>query len=322
VSTPTSLELPEGTRRTTVETARGAFAALVALPAAGVGELGTALLVPGYTGSKEDFIPVLGQLAAAGRQVFAVDMRGQYQTPGPDDPDAYHPRQLGADIAALAEVTGTTHLLGHSFGGLVAREAVIGGYRPGSLTLMSSGPAALPGPRAGELRLMLKLLAAAAPHDRTGKVAEIWHGVLEPRALAGGVPAPIVAFLRERMLSSNPAGLAAMAGHLLSAADRTEELAARGIPAFVLYGEDDDAWPAAVQEDMAARLGARRTCIPGAAHNPNVEAPATTAHALTEFWNAAEARGAAALRAGYSSARPSHGRRGTAAAWPSGQCRR
>jgi hypothetical protein len=43
---------------------------------------------------------------------------------------------------------------------------------------------------------------------------------------------------------------------------------------------------------MATSLAAQRTCIPGAAHNPNVEAPATTAHALTTFWNAAEARGA------------------------------
>jgi pimeloyl-ACP methyl ester carboxylesterase len=56
----------------------------------------------------------------------------------------------------------------------------------------------------------------------------------------------------------------------------------------VLYGEQDDAWTTGEQRDMAARLGAGRTCIPGAAHSPNVEAPATTAHALTAFWNAAE----------------------------------
>ncbi|HEY6493357.1 MAG TPA: alpha/beta hydrolase, partial [Trebonia sp.] len=72
MSTPTSLELPEGTRRNTVETARGQFRVLDAMPAAGPCELGTALLVPGYTGSKEDFIAVLGQLAAAGRRVVAI----------------------------------------------------------------------------------------------------------------------------------------------------------------------------------------------------------------------------------------------------------
>src|SRR6185437_6897474 len=105
MSTPTSLELPEGTRRTIVKTERGEFAALDAMPAAGPCELGTALLVPGYTGSKEDFIAILGPLAAAGRRVVAVDMRGQYQTTGPDDPDAYDPRELGADIAAVVEAT-------------------------------------------------------------------------------------------------------------------------------------------------------------------------------------------------------------------------
>ena len=151
MSTPTSLELPEGTRRGTVETARGSFAALDAMPAAGPCELGTALLVPGYTGSKEDFIAILGQLAAAGRRVVAIDLRGQYQTAGPDDPAGYDVAELGADVTAVAEATEASHLLGHSFGGLVARAAVIDGYAPASLTLLSSGPAALPGSRAEEL---------------------------------------------------------------------------------------------------------------------------------------------------------------------------
>src|ERR1700753_3398710 len=114
MSTPTSLELPDGTRRATVATARGEFAVLDALPAAGPCELGTALLVPGYTGSKEDFTALLGALSAAGRRVVALDLRGQYQTPGPDDPDAYDPAALGADVAALLDATGAVHLLGHS----------------------------------------------------------------------------------------------------------------------------------------------------------------------------------------------------------------
>ena len=288
MSTPTSLELPEGTRRGTVETARGSFAALDAMPAAGPCELGTALLVPGYTGSKEDFIAILGQLAAAGRRVIAIDLRGQYQTAGPDDPAGYDLAELGADVTAVADATGASHLLGHSFGGLVARTAVLDGYRPSSLTLLSSGPAALPGARAEELHHLLNYLDGTPTADLKGKVAEMWYGSMKRQAVKAGVGAPVVAFLEERMLANNPTGLVTMAAQLLRAEDRTDDLAARSIPTFVLYGEDDNAWPTTEQRDMAARLNAERTCIPAAAHNPNVEAPATTAHALTTFWNAAE----------------------------------
>ena len=58
---------------------------------------------------------------------------------------------------------------------------------------------------------------------------------------------------------------------------------------LVLYGENDDAWPPEVQDQMAKRLGAERVCIPAAAHSPAVEAPETTASTLTAFWNSAEA---------------------------------
>ena len=84
-----------------------------------------------------------------------------------------------------------------------------------------------------------------------------------------------------------------LARYLLSCPDRTTELAdivRAGLPTLVVYGENDDAWPPAEQDLMARRLGAERTCIPGAAHSPAIEAPVTTASTLTEFWNAAERR--------------------------------
>jgi pimeloyl-ACP methyl ester carboxylesterase len=296
VSTPTSLDLPAGVRRTTVSCERGTFAVLEAYPEAGACELGTAVLVPGYTGSKEDFLPVLAALADGGRRVIAIDLRGQYQTPGPDDPAAYALAALGADVAALARATQATHLLGHSFGGLVAREAVLAdggdlasGGQLASITLMSSGPGPLAGARARELHSFLAAVGDASdPARLRAKVSEIWHGSRKPQAIADGVAAPIVEFLQARMLASNPTGLVVMARQLLGTGDRTADLARRGVPVFVLYGEDDNAWATDIQEDMAQRLRARRACIPGAAHSPAVEAPATTAHALTGFWDAAE----------------------------------
>jgi pimeloyl-ACP methyl ester carboxylesterase len=291
VSTPTSLALPDGVQRTGIQTSRGLFAALEALPAPGVCERETALLIPGYTGSKEDFLALLDQLASARRRVIAIDMRGQYQTAG--IPDGYAADALGADIAAIARETGSRHLLGHSFGGLVAREAMLAAGAQGlagdgieSFTLMSSGPSALTGARADDLKTLLATLGA----DGNLPVAEIWQTYLEPQAVAAGVPPAIVVFLRERMLSNDPIALVAMAKQLLTAPDRTDELARlRDIPMLVIYGENDNSWSPETQEDMARRLGARRVCIPGAVHSPNVEAPATTASALTSFWNEAEA---------------------------------
>jgi pimeloyl-ACP methyl ester carboxylesterase len=297
VSTPTSLELPGGVRRTTIRTSRGAFAALEAVPASGVCERDAALLVPGYTGSKEDFLPILDLLADGSRQVIAIDMRGQFETPGAGEPGAggYGAAALGADIAAIIQTTGAMHLAGHSYGGLVVREAVLTGCEAESVTLMSSGPGALNGPRAKEVRTMLATLGVtddSIPDRDTlaAGIARIWQEHLKPQAIAAAVPAPIVAFLGKRMLSNDPAGLVLMARGMLTAPDRTAELAALGqTPILVIYGENDNAWSPAAQEKMARRLNARRVCIPGAVHSPSVEAPATTAGALTQFWDAAEA---------------------------------
>jgi pimeloyl-ACP methyl ester carboxylesterase len=296
VSTPTSLDLPDEVRRTTIRTSRGSFAALEAVPASGVCEKDAALLVPGYTGSKEDFLAILAQLADGGRRVVAIDMRGQFETPGAGVPDGYSPAALGADVTALLHATGARHLLGHSYGGLIAREAVLApdDVHLASVTLMSTGPAALTGPRAEDLRSMLEYLGVqdgTLPDQAAlqAGIAEIWQSYLEPQSVAAGVPGPILAFLAKRMLSNDPNGLILMARHLLAAPDRTADLARREIPVLVIYGENDNSWSPDEQEAMAARLGARRVCIPGAVHSPAVEAPATTAGTLTRFWNAAEA---------------------------------
>jgi pimeloyl-ACP methyl ester carboxylesterase len=300
VSTPTSLDLPDGVRRTTIQTSRGAFAALEAAPASGVCERDAALLVPGYTGSKEDFITVLDLLADDSRQVVAIDMRGQYETAGPDDTGGYAAAALGADILAIMQATGARHLVGHSYGGLLGREAVLAasGTGFGSFTLMSSGPGALTGPRAAELRAMLAALGAGDGQADGGRpdraalqagIAELWQAHLEPQTAAAGVPGHIVAFLGRRMRGNDPEGLVMMAAHMLAAPDRTAELAGLDLPVLVIYGEDDNAWSPDTQENMARRLGAQRLCIPAAVHSPAVEAPATTASALTQFWDAAEA---------------------------------
>jgi pimeloyl-ACP methyl ester carboxylesterase len=303
VGTLRSLQLPERVRAGWLTTARGRFAMLEAQPARGVAHRSPALLIHGFTGSKENFLPVLEPLAAAGRAVVAVDLRGHYQSPHAPDRAGYSPAALAADVLAMAAVVaadgGAVHLVGHSLGGLIAREAAL--RRPDcllSLTLLGSGPASIAGERAAAVHdLLVRLDPTGAGPDDVARLSELvrraWYEEQEPQARADGVDEHIIAFLRERALRSSPVSLIVLARYLLDCPDRTAELAdvvERGLPAAVVYGENDDAWPPAEQDRMARELGAERTCIPGAAHSPAIEAPVTTAAALTQFWNAAEGR--------------------------------
>ncbi len=91
--------------------------------------------------------------------------------------------------------------------------------------------------------------------------------------------------LRLRWLGTRPAQLVATGRQLCTEPDRVAELAAVSLPFHVLSGERDDTWPVPLLDDMARRLGARRTVVPGAEHSPNTDQPLPTATALADFWD-------------------------------------
>jgi pimeloyl-ACP methyl ester carboxylesterase len=286
VSTPPFLDLPAGVTVRSVDTTRGSFRAIEA------GDPGrpTALLVPGFTGSKEDFVAVLGPLALAGYHVVAIDQRGQYETPGPASPDGWTLEGFAADVIALAEVLSArpVHLLGHSFGGLVARAAVLADPdRFCSLVLLCSGPAALPAEQSGllaQLAAGVEQLGLAAVWDvkRAMDLESGWHPPEDTR---------VDAFLKHRFLANDPGCLAAMARILASTPDRTDELAKVAPPTLVAFGVNDDAWSPQIQAETASRLGAESVSFPEAAHSPAAESPGHTAKVLAGFWGRVEEAG-------------------------------
>ena len=104
----------------------GTLAAWESVPPHGVELRGTVLLVPGFTGSKEDFAAVLPMLSEAGFRCVAYDQRGQWQSDGPDDVAGYTMSDFADDlILVVDQISADTpiHLVGHSFGGAVARAA-------------------------------------------------------------------------------------------------------------------------------------------------------------------------------------------------------
>ncbi|WP_339152195.1 alpha/beta fold hydrolase [Streptomyces sp. F41] len=276
---PTFTPPPCATARV-LRTERGDFAVLDAVPDAPA--RATALLLPGYTGSKEDFIALLEPLCAAGYRVVAVDGRGQYESEGTDRQEDYAQAELARDVlaqaAALSEGGGTLHLLGHSLGGQISRAAVLLDAAPfRSLTLMSSGPAAVVPAQQEKVKMLGDALAVLT-------MDEVWEAMraLDPPQDADTGDGED---MRRRWLRHNPAQLIATGAQLAAEPDRVDELAALGLPVHVLSGERDDVWPVEQFDAMARRLAAHRTTIAGAEHSPNTARPHETASALAAFWD-------------------------------------
>lgn len=286
---PLAQRHPHHARRVDLPGPHGPLAALRAEPDPGaaraLGSPAVGVLVPGYTGSKEDFAPLIDPLAAAGIGVLALDLPGQYESPGGEDEDDFRPRALGAVVAAVvaAEVDAGRRvlLLGHSFGGFVARAAVLVRAPVRGLTLMDSGPGELPmGPRRTQLDVVEPVLR------RQGLAA-----VVAARDAAGdwsSTDPDVVDLLRRRLLASSPTGLLAMGDALRDEPDHVAELVAavrgRGLPCLVVCGVGDDAWPPGVQRTMADRLEGEFAAVAGAAHAPNVENPDGLLDVLVPTW--------------------------------------
>jgi pimeloyl-ACP methyl ester carboxylesterase len=281
MSTPPFIAMPDGVAL--FEPPTTAVPVLLAEPVTGVadGTDGTrdVLLVPGFTGSKEDYIAIVAPLAHRGWRVAAMDLPGQGGVP------ALGPRGTstpGALARSVREVAGwlapgrRVHLVSHSMGGIVAREFLV--EHPESVaswTAICSGPAAVPG-QAFDKLIQLQTAIAALPMD------QVW-ALKEAADRAGGWNPPseeVAQFCARRFIANDPAALADFADILMTAPDRTElaaaAMGAAGIGGAVITGELDDAWPLDQQEQMAARLGVPWLTVPGVGHNPATEDPQTT----------------------------------------------
>lgn len=251
---------------------------LTALHAAPDGEArGTVLVVPGYTGSKEDFRDFLPLLAARGWDAWIYSQRGQGDSAAPAGADAYALAAFAADAVEVAGLVGSgrpVHLIGHSFGGVVARAATIASPASfASLTLLCSGPHGWPGRHEETTEIV----------SRDGSLGLWYRDNPGTRGVPDADLPPELAFLRLRAERTSRDNLLAGAELLRSQPDTTAALGATGVPVLVAHGEHDDKWPIPDQRDMAERLGAHYAVIPGGGHLPQVEAPEATARTLDAF---------------------------------------
>ena len=239
-----------------------------------------ALLVPGYTGSKEDYSTVLPFLGEAGWDGLAYSQRGQGGSAAPAGLGAYGMSDFVGDLIAVAEAwagtTGRVHLVGHSFGGIVARAAVV--KRPdlfASVTLFCSGRAVY------DWMNTLPILdpLPTGPGARQQVLRTYFPDMNFDEPGVGWAE-----FQRIRALDTASENLVGIARILSQLRPDTPALAATGVPVHVLYGDQDEIWPPSWYAEEAADLGARESIIRGGTHSPQLQFPRQWAELASSYW--------------------------------------
>jgi pimeloyl-ACP methyl ester carboxylesterase len=253
---------------------------------AGDGPGAPLLLVHGFTGSKEDYDPVVGPLAEE-RRVVAVDLPGHGGSEGSDDPAAYGLAAMASWLLRFADALGMDelHLLGHSMGGLIVqRTAALASQRLQSLLLMATGLGALR-EEAGDH--VVRMAVAARDHGMEACLAEVLKRP-PPEFVAPANPQRD-AFVARRFLNQNTAAVVGGARNLIGAAPLGAFLYGIDIPVLVISGQHDDAWTPSEQALLARTVaGARHVVVPDAAHSPQLDNPDYWLKAVSDFLADAE----------------------------------
>lgn len=224
------------------------------------------VLVPGVTGSKEDFVLMLPLFAAAGYYVQSFDMAGQYESgqAGPPPGKRYDYDLFVDDLIAFLEAGAPAHLLGYSFAGIVAQ--IVLTRRPDlvrSLTLLGTPPE--PGNSFRHVRGLGPFTFLTT--GRIGAALMIW-GI---RTNKNHVPPLRLDFVRKRFEQTSRRSVADIIRLMKRAPDVRDAVAASPVPKLVAVGSHD-LWPTDLNEDFARRLGARLVVYP-TGHSPCETAP-------------------------------------------------
>lgn len=186
--------------------------------------------------------------------------------------------QVAADI--LSDAPDEFALAGHSLGGVIAFEILRqAADRVTHLALLDTNPA--PADVGRENRRIEQAQRALAGAFRPVIERELIPGYL---SRSGADVAKLRQLLLDMALTCGAERFSRQASALMERADSRPLLAEIGCPTLVLGGADDRLCPAALQQDMAARMPRARLCIvPGAGHFPGLEQPEAVNAALLEL---------------------------------------
>ncbi|GGI00211.1 alpha/beta fold hydrolase [Arthrobacter liuii] len=230
------------------------------------------LLVPGATGSKEDFSLMMPDLADAGYLALTYDLAGQYQSAGAGPENLVPPRKhydyrlFVDDFLAVMETAPTpVHVVAYSFAGIVAQLAYV--ERPGtfrSLTLLGCPPE--PGQGFRGVNRIGRF--STWVNGRAGAALLIW-GIRSGRVVH--VPPGRQRFVNYRFRFTRRASVRDIYTLMQNVPDLRQKLAEAPLPKFVAVGEHD-LWPLQLHRLFAQAIRARIGVYRGG-HSPCETSP-------------------------------------------------
>jgi pimeloyl-ACP methyl ester carboxylesterase len=238
------------------------------------------VLVPGVTGSKEDFSLMLPVLAAAGYHVLSYDMAGQYESASAGPATGHFTHELFvADLLAILEAgPAPVHVLGYSFAGTVSQIALA--QRPdlfASLTLLSCPPQ--PGQGFRGVKRIGKISSLTT--GRIGAALMIW-GL---HANVTKVPPGRQAFVDHRLTMTRRSSVADIIMLMKRSPDLRAVLRDSPLPKLIAVGEHD-LWPTSLHHDFANSIDARFVSYP-TGHSPCETTPHQLCRDLLELYRSA-----------------------------------
>jgi pimeloyl-ACP methyl ester carboxylesterase len=244
------------------------------------------LLVHGLGGAKEDFSDHVAALARD-HTVVVFDHRGHGASDKPADRAAYSIERLATDILAVADACGLDRfrLLGHSMGGMVARQIPLRvPERVEALVMMDTSAGPIPG-FDPTLMDLAAVVAFTRGKDALKELLDFGQVLETPAYKRELAERPGYRAFEERKWSDlSEIAWAAMAIALAYQPDDLSALAAAvSFPLLVVAGSQDTPFVTASHVMAEAIVGAQLVIVPDAGHSPQFENPGVWIEALSRF---------------------------------------
>lgn len=266
------------------------------------------LVLHGGPGAAHDYLEPLGELAGTGRRVVFYDQLGCGRSSHPHDPSLWSVELFVEEVAAVREALGLdrVHLLGQSWGGMLAMEVALS-RAPGLVSLvLANAPASMPlwVAETGRLRAGLPPEAQAIllRHEEAGTTSDPgYEEAMQPfyrRHVCRVEPLPEFVQRSFAQLAEDPEVYHVMNGpsefHVtgkLRGWDVSSRLGEIRLPTLVLGGVHDEASPVVTAAVHQGIPGSEYVLFEESSHMPHVEEPARFRDVVAGFLERAERPG-------------------------------